>query len=194
MYVDHPPMPHLPTKQIIVIEAKDKPYTLFFVDEVIEKARMFDATSRDGDGDEIFWIVFDSEPKRPWDMTESALRSSLRRLKSERLPKEQLIALGDSAPIGEILETFDYGGLISFAQRDLPKLCRELEVTTLGEIAKLTRSEIRGPQCRYAGNKTLSYLDAVLREFGLPELRHFASVPLSDAENAHIAQHGLANF
>ena len=173
MFVDHPPVPNLPAKQVIVIEEKDKSYTVLFVDQVIEKARMFDATSRDGDGDEIFWIVYANEPRRPWDMTESALRISLRRPKSERMPKEQLIAMGDDAPIGEILETFDYGGLISFAQRDMPRVCRELEVTTLGEIAKLKRSEITGPQCRYAGNKTLSYLDAVLREFGKPELRYF---------------------
>lgn len=173
MFVDHPPVPNCLARQVIVIEESDKPYTVLFVDQVIEKARAFDATSRDADNDEIFWIVYANEPRRPWDMTESALRSSLCRPKSERMPKEKLIAMGDDAPIGEILETFDYGGLISFAQRDMPRVCRELEVSTLGDIAKLKRSEITGPQSRFAGNKTLSYLDAVLREFGKPELRHF---------------------
>ncbi len=173
MFVDHSPMPNCPARKVVVIEESDKPYTLLLVDQVIEKARGSDATSRDGDGDEIFWIVYGNEPRRVWDMTESALRSSLRRPKSERMPKEKLIAMGDDAPIGEILESFDYGGLISFAQRDMPQVCRVLEVNTLGDIAKLTQSQIRGPQCRYAGNKTLSYLDAVLREFGKTPLRTF---------------------
>ncbi len=171
MYIDHLPMPNCPARKVVVIEDCDKPYTVLFVDQVIEKARIHDATSRDSDSDEIFWIVFANEPRRAWDMTESALRSSLRRPKSERLPKEQLIAMGDDAPIGEILETFDYGGLISFAQRDMPMVCRELEMSTLGDIAKLKRSEITGPQYRYAGNKTLSYLDSVLNEFGKPPLQ-----------------------
>lgn len=173
MFVDHSPMPDCPARQVIVIEESDKPYTLLFVDQVIEKARAFGATSRDADNGEVFWIVYANEPRRVWDMTDPALRSDLRRPKSERLPKEHLIAMGDDAPIGEILETFDYGGLISFAQRDMPQVCRMLEVNTLGDIAKLTHSEIRGPQCRYAGNKTLSYLDAVLNEFGKPPLRIF---------------------
>lgn len=173
MYIDYSPMTNCPAKQVIVIEESDKPYTLLFVDQVIEKARNFEATSRDADSDEIFWLVYANEPRRAWDMTESALRSDLRRPKSERMPKEHLIAMGDDAPIGEILESFDYGGLISFAQRDLPQVCRVLEVNTLGDIAKLTHSEITGPQCRYAGNKTLSYLDAVLNDFGKPPLRIF---------------------
>lgn len=175
MYVDYPPVPNCPARQAIVMEEKDKPYNVLFVDQVIEKARAFDATSRDGDKDEIFWIVFANEPRRVWDMTQSALRSSLRRPKSERLTEEQLIAMGDDAPISEILETFSYGGLSSFAQRDMPRVCRVLEVSTLGEIAKLRRSDITGPQSQFAGNKTLSYLDAVLREFGKHELREFGN-------------------
>ena len=193
MFVDYPPVPNLPARQVIVIEECDKPYTVLFVDQVIEKARMFDATSRDADNDEIFWIVFANEPRRPWDMTESALRSSLRRPKSERLTKEQLLAMGDDAPLGEILETFEYGNLGSFARKEMPRVCRELEISTIGEIAKLTKEDIRGPQCRLAGNKTLSYLDAVLREFGFEELRY--SVPaLSDAEIDYIRANGLAAF
>jgi hypothetical protein len=107
MFVDHPPVPNCHARRVVVIEKSDKPYTVLFVQEVIEKARMFDATSRDADNDEIFWIVFADETRRVWYMTESALRSLLRRPKSERLPKEQIIAMGDDAPIGEILESFE---------------------------------------------------------------------------------------
>ncbi|RJQ35049.1 hypothetical protein C4556_00860 [Candidatus Parcubacteria bacterium] len=174
MFVDHPPVPNCPARQVIVIEEKDKPYTILFVDQVVEKARMFDATSRDADNDEIFWIVYGNEPRRVWDMTESALRSSLRRPKSERLPKEQLLAMGDDAPLGEILESFEYGSnLDNFARREMPRVCRELEVNTLGQLRQHKRAEIRGPQCCRAGQRTLSYLDAVLREFGKPDLRYY---------------------
>ena len=175
MYEDYSPVPNVPAKfgakKVVVIEKSDKPYTLLFVDQVIEFARSWEATSHH-DG-EIFWIVFADEPRRLWDMTESALRSSLRRPKSERLSKERILAMGDDAPIGEILESFEYGNLHDFARREMPAVCRELEVTTIGEIAKLKRSDITGPQSRLAGNKTLSYINAVLREFGKPELRHF---------------------
>ena len=175
MFVDHPPVPNCHARRVVVIEKSDKPYTVLFVQEVIEKARMFDATSRDADNDEIFWIVFADETRRVWYMTESALRSLLRRPKSERLPKEQIIAMGDDAPIGEILESFEYGNLHDFARGDMPRVCRELEVNTIGQLAEHTRSEIAGPQCRFAGNKTLSFLDAVLRDFGRAQLRHFAN-------------------
>lgn len=192
MLVDRPP-PNCPARQVIIIEEKDKPYTVLFVDQVIEKARASDATSRDADNDEIFWVVFGNEPERVCGMTDWELRSRLRRPRSERMPAERLIAMGYDAPIGEILETFDYGGLVSFARRDMPMVCREHQVSTLGEIAKLAQSEITGPLCRYAGNKTLSYLDAVLSDFGKPPLNVFP-VPLSEDESNYIASHGLKNF
>ncbi|MBI3442948.1 MAG: hypothetical protein HY007_04225 [Candidatus Sungbacteria bacterium] len=48
-------------------------------DAVIELARLKDAVSISSeDGKEIFWIVSANEPRRVWDMTERALRSSLR--------------------------------------------------------------------------------------------------------------------
>ena len=49
----------------------------YTVDEVIEEARDFGAVSEDGDGDEIFYIVFANEPHRVWDFTERTLRQSL---------------------------------------------------------------------------------------------------------------------
>ena len=172
MYIDHNIEPNYPTSKVVVIEKGDQPYTELFTQSVIDLARSNEATSRDYDGDEIFWIVFADNAGRLWDMTERALRGDLRRPKSERLPKEQLIAMGDSAPIGEILETFEIGNLHGFAKKEMPIVCREHGLVTIGDIAKMSRYEICGSQRLYAGNKTLSYLDAVLQEFGKPALRY----------------------
>jgi hypothetical protein len=174
MYFDFPPQADCPARKVVVIEDGDKPYNLIFTERVIDFARANDATSRDGDGDEIFWIVFDDQPKRAWDMTESALRSELGRPKSELINEADLGAMGSDAPIAEILETFDYGGFGSFARKELPRACIELEVTTIGQLASLTRSEIAGPGSRRLGNKTLSYIDCVLRQLGMEPLRDFA--------------------
>lgn len=73
MYADFPPQPNAPVSQVLVIEEGDKEIP---IDEIIEEARDAGAVSEDGDGDEIFWIVFANEPRRMWDFTERSLRSS----------------------------------------------------------------------------------------------------------------------
>lgn len=173
MYVDFPPQPNCPARKVIVIELTDKPYGLIFAERVIDYARANDATSIDGDREEIFWIVFEENPKRAWDMTIRALRSDLQRSKSTRLTEAELISLGDDAPIEEILATFDWGGYGSFARRELPRACIELEIKTLGELRALTRSEITGPRSGRMGNKALSFVDAVLGQFGMKPLQDF---------------------
>ena len=77
MFVDFAPVPNPSAPHAIVVEEGDKPYRPDFADEVIQAARVRDATSKDGDGDEIYWIVFAEEPKRLWDFTEQALRREL---------------------------------------------------------------------------------------------------------------------
>ncbi len=175
MYVDFPPQPNCPTTKVVVIELTDKPYGLIFAERVIDLARANDATSIDGDREEIFWIVYEENPKRVIDMTKSVLKNDLQRSKSARLTEAELISLGDEAPIEEILATFDWGGFGSFARQQLPRACIELEVRTLGELRALTRSEITSLQSGHIGNKALSYVDAVLGQFGMEPLRNFAS-------------------
>ncbi len=85
--------------------------------------------------------------------------------KWEPMTKEQLIAMGGNAPLDEVVETFNIGGLSSFAEKEMPGVRRALRVRTIGALAARTRSEITGPQCRNAGNKTLEWIDAVCREF-----------------------------
>ena len=71
MYGDYSPESRL-TDRVLVLEASD-----LDANEVIENARDQGAVSKDYDGDEIFWIVFTTEPRRVWDFTEKSLRSSL---------------------------------------------------------------------------------------------------------------------
>jgi hypothetical protein len=73
MYGDNSPEPRL-TSRVLVLEDND-----LDADEVIETARDEDAVSSDGDNDEIFWIVFQNEPRRVWDFTERCLRQELAR-------------------------------------------------------------------------------------------------------------------
>lgn len=76
MYGDYSPEPCL-TSRVLVLEDED-----VNSDEVIETARDEGATSiNDG---EIFWIVFQNEPRRVWDFTERCLRQELAR-KAKRL-------------------------------------------------------------------------------------------------------------
>ena len=71
MYIDHSPEPML-ASQVLVLEGGE------VVDEVVEYAQDEGITTVDSDGEEIFWVVFADEPRRVWDFTEDALRSSLR--------------------------------------------------------------------------------------------------------------------
>ena len=71
MYGDYSPAPGL-TSRVLVLEDGDKD-----ADQVIEEARQEDAVTKDGDGNEIFWIIFENEPRRVWDFTERSLRRHL---------------------------------------------------------------------------------------------------------------------
>ena len=62
MYHDHSPIPHCRSgDRVLVIEKGD------------EEA----PSTVDADGDTVYWIIFAEEPRRVWDCTEAALRSSL---------------------------------------------------------------------------------------------------------------------
>ncbi len=79
MYTDYSPIyphpllppPNWKNHQVVVIEGGEK------ASEVIAFARANDLTNRDADGNEIFWIVFASEPRRVWDFTGKALRQTI---------------------------------------------------------------------------------------------------------------------
>jgi hypothetical protein len=93
--------------------------------------------------------------------------------KWQPMTKEQLVSMGGDAPLGdELLQAFPIGNLHNFAEKELPAVRRALRVRTLGNLATRTRSEIAGPQARNAGNKTLEWIDAVCREFGIEPPKH----------------------
>ena len=74
MYQDDPPVPNAKTRIVIVIEKGDSSRP----DEVISFARDIGATTHD-DGEDVFWVVFDNEPRRLWDFSEAILRADLAR-------------------------------------------------------------------------------------------------------------------
>ena len=78
MYGDHSPEPRL-TSRVLVLEEND-----LDTDKIIKNARDEGAVSTDGDGDDIFWIVFQDEPRRVLDFTEKCLRNEFSR-KAKRL-------------------------------------------------------------------------------------------------------------
>lgn len=84
MYTDYSPIPNFPRHEgigghkVVVIEGGEK------AKDVMELAREEELTSRDADGNEIFWIVFASEPKRVWDFTGKALRQTLWSLRTRK--------------------------------------------------------------------------------------------------------------
>ena len=88
MYADFSPEPNARVEQVLVLEESDNQHT---IDEVIEEARDVGAVSEDGDGDEIFYIVFAEEPRRMWDFTERSLRKSLAR----RFAAKQQLVMAD---------------------------------------------------------------------------------------------------
>jgi hypothetical protein len=80
MYVDHAPVANFRAlsgaTRVIVLEEKDTNCT---PEAVIELARRNDAVSVSGeDGKEIFWVVYADQPRIVRDMTERALRSSIK--------------------------------------------------------------------------------------------------------------------
>ncbi len=84
----------------------------------------------------------------------------------QHLLQEQLLRMGDNAPVEEILLAFECGNLGAFARQEVPLVCTEYGITTIGELAKLTREQIIGPRCRLAGNKTIAWIESVFRLFG----------------------------
>jgi len=83
VYTDYAPIPNFPVRnyknhQVVVVEGGEK------AKDVMRLARNEELTSRDADGNEIFWIVFANEPRRIWDFTGRAFRQTLW---SERYPK-----------------------------------------------------------------------------------------------------------
>ena len=76
VYTDYSPVPNFPYNnykghQVVVVEGGEK------AKDVMRLARNEELTSRDADGNEIFWIVFANEPRRIWDFTGKALRQTL---------------------------------------------------------------------------------------------------------------------
>jgi len=84
VYTDYSPVCNFPRNRnyrghkVVVVEGGEK------AKDVIALARRCELTTRDADGDEIFWIVFASEPRRVWDFTGKALRQTIW---SERYPR-----------------------------------------------------------------------------------------------------------
>lgn len=83
MYTDYAPVPNfvIPVEpnypplgrgcQVVVVEGGEK------AKDVMRLARQEGLTTRDADGNEIFWIVFSNDPRRVWDFTGKALRQTL---------------------------------------------------------------------------------------------------------------------
>jgi hypothetical protein len=77
VYTDYSPFPGFPRHEgvnghkVVVIEGREK------AKDVMRLARENGLTSRDYDGNEIFWIVFEAQPKRVWDFTGKSLRQTL---------------------------------------------------------------------------------------------------------------------
>lgn len=75
MYPDNPP-PHSPPScpnTVLVVELDD-----LDADAVLAAARDEGATNTDADDDEIFWVVFETNPHVVRDFTERALYSSMK--------------------------------------------------------------------------------------------------------------------
>ncbi|HCC05291.1 TPA: hypothetical protein DEP58_03220 [Patescibacteria group bacterium] len=80
MFADYSPVPNFPPSesgQVLVIERHDSETN---AEDIIAEARRAGATSVDGDGDEIFWIVFASEPRRVWDFTLTSLQNTIKKM------------------------------------------------------------------------------------------------------------------
>jgi len=78
MHSDYPPPNTHPSCERVLVLEKENTGIDTDVEVVILEARSEGATSVDGDGGEIFWIVFPDEPNRAWDFTERALRAHKR--------------------------------------------------------------------------------------------------------------------
>lgn len=97
----------------------------------------------------------------------------------EELTRNSLLTRGGEAEVTDVLAVFEYGNLHDFARKELPDVVKRLDVRTIAGLAAYYDSEIRGPQSRYTGNKTLSWLEAVFEEFGF-KLLHGEPLPEFD--------------
>jgi len=87
--------------------------------------------------------------------------------------RQNLLALGASqAPILDVLRTFTDGPNHDWALREVPNIKKGLEsegrpFEVMTDMALYTASEFSGPQCRYSGNKSKSWMGWAMRQFGL---------------------------
>lgn len=92
---------------------------------------------------------------------------------SPKQSKDSLLEQGEQALIMDVLAVFTDGPCHDSATNDVGKISQGLaqegkKFQTLANLSMLTAEEIRGPQCRYCGNKTLQWLKWVMNEFRLP--------------------------
>ncbi|MDO8407847.1 MAG: hypothetical protein Q7S95_01245 [bacterium] len=97
-----------------------------------------------------------------------AMAAKLFRSKNEMLANVP----ANVAPILEVLEVFTDGPCHDWALRDVPNIKKGLEsegrpFETMADMALYTASELSGPQCRYSGNKSKSWMAWAMRQFGL---------------------------
>jgi hypothetical protein len=83
-------------------------------------------------------------------------------------PLEELLALGGEVRIDEMLAYYPN----SFAQKELPVVCKALCVYNMDQLARHSKSDIAGPQSRNCGNKTLDWIDFVCKKLGLVQSKH----------------------
>jgi len=87
--------------------------------------------------------------------------------------RQNLLALGaHHAPILDVLRVFTDGPYHDWALREVPNIKKGLEskgraFDIMPDMAKYTASELSDPQCRYAGNKSKSWMAWAMRQFGL---------------------------
>ena len=84
----------------------------------------------------------------------------------------RLRMMGGSAPIMEVLAVFTEGPNHDWALRDMQAIKAGLEsegiaFTTLADMTVLDSSTISGPQSRYTGNRSKSWMGWVMSTFGL---------------------------
>lgn len=73
MYKDFfPPVSALPPVPVVAVITRNERVTPA---ELIDACHRYGATQQDEYG-ERYWVVFEDDPKRPWDFTEKSLRAS----------------------------------------------------------------------------------------------------------------------
>jgi hypothetical protein len=80
--------------------------------------------------------------------------------------------MGGEAPIDEVLQVFTDGPNHDWAVRDMPAIKAGLTserkpFNRMRHMATCTSSDLHGPQCRYSGNKSHSWMGWAMSQFGL---------------------------